>query len=459
MTLTIENLFTRAWNYLASGRRQQTNLAGLGLGAAIIDGQLSHHPVVIPQGKRPEHLAILGRTGRGKSYLIRHMIAQDVQARRGWAAFDLHNDIAPFLLRLIAEEERRTGEDLSEKLIVIDPTDGEFSVGLNVFEQKEDHQSFVQIAEFAQILRQRWRLEAFGPRTEELLRNSLHMLMDNGLTLLELAPLLTNSTFRASCLRKVTNPEVAAYFQSRYDQASEAMRAVFRDAILNKVSGFTSDPHFRHILGQRHSTFSLIDAIDQGCWVLLNLNKGRLGEQAATLGSLFLTKLKNALFARKRRTLFTAYCDEIQNLVTYDSGIDTVLSEARQFGISICSANQFLDQYPQQIRSAILAIGTHIFFQLSSVDAERIAKALDGGNSLASLLKNLPKRHMVIKSGHHRWREARVPNVPEPKADPTDLYNRCRRRWARPRREVEEDIRKRHAAFSRSSNEVLHDWK
>ena len=80
--------------------------------------------------------------------------------------------------------------------------------------------------------------------------------------------------------------------------------------------------------------------------------------------------------------MFTFYCDEIQNLVAFDSGIDTLLSEARKFGIGIVSANQFLDQYPPQMRAAIFAIGTHIFFQLSSPDADKVSGALDGGKSL-----------------------------------------------------------------------------
>jgi hypothetical protein len=172
------------------------------------------------------------------------------------------------------------------------------------------------------VLKQRWQLAAFGARTEELLRNSLHVLADNRMTLLELSPLLTSGPFRALCLRHVQNVEVKDYFTLRYDRASEAMQAAWRDAILNKVSAFTADPHFRHILGQVESTFSLGNAIDSGYWIILNLDKGRLGEQAATLGSLFLTRLKNALFARRSRNLLTLYCDEIQNLIVFDSGLE-----------------------------------------------------------------------------------------------------------------------------------------
>lgn len=140
-----------------------------------------------------------------------------------------------------------------------------------------------------------------------------------------------------------------------------------REAILNKVSGFTADPHFRGILGQQHSTFSLQAAMDRGYWVILHLNKGRLGDQALTLGALLLAKLKNALFSRRERSVFTWYCDEVQNLISIDSGLDTVLSEARKFGISVVSANQFLAQFPAPMQAAVLVIGTHIFFQLSGL--------------------------------------------------------------------------------------------
>src|SRR5450755_943359 len=455
----IEKLIISFWNRLASGKRAQEAGTRLDLGFQIIDSDLQRSRAYLLDSKRCEHAAILGKTGQGKSFFLRHLSGQDVRHNRGFVFFDLHGDTMPFLLRLVAAEERRRGVDLSEKLIVIEPADPEFSIGLNVLEAQEGQQNYVQLAEFAQILKARWNLDSFGARTEELLRNALHVLADNGLTLLELAPLLTSATFRAACLTRVQNAEVAEYFRTRFDTRSEAMQGVYRDAILNKVSGFTTDQRFRHILGQQRSTFSLLDAMDRGRWVILNLDKGRLGEQASTLGSLLLTKLKNALFARRRRHLFTLYCDEIQNLVAYDSGLDTLLSEARKFSVSVVSANQFLEQYPPQMRAAILAIGTHVFFQLSSADAEKIASALDGGKRLAEVLKNLPKRHLVIKSGSHRHQEVLVPNVTQPDADSTDLYNRCRARWTRRRVDIEAEISERNRQASRGAEEVLNDWE
>ncbi|MGH7936599.1 MAG: type IV secretory system conjugative DNA transfer family protein, partial [Chthoniobacterales bacterium] len=350
---------------------------------------------------------VLGKTGSGKSFLLRHFAQQDIAAGRGFVYFDLHGDATSFLAASIAARERLLRRDLSDRLILIEPADQHASVGMNPLEGQATHDRFVQIAEFAQILKQRWHLE-FGARTDELLRNSLYALAENQLTLLELAPLLTDAGFRTACLKKVTNAEVRQYFEVRYDAVSEPMRAVMREPVLNKISAFTADQHFRHIVGQRHSTFSVLDAMDHGFWLILNLHKGRLGEQAATLGSLFLTTVKNALFSRQSRELFTLYCDELQNLVAFGTGLETILSESRKFAISVVSANQFLEQYPPEMRAAILSVGTHIFFQLSSSDARDIAAALDGGKPLAELLKNLPRRHAVVKTGNERWREAIV---------------------------------------------------
>ncbi len=438
--------------------KQRTNhAAGIDLGTAVVDEHRTRRRVALAQTIRCQHIFTLGRSGSGKSSFLKHLEQQDVRADHGLLAFDFHAEIKPFLLRLIAQEERRRGRDLSRKLIIIDPTD-DWSVGINILERQDQQQVFTQLAEVAEILRRRWALDHLGARTSELLRNSLHLLADNEFTLCELGLLLTNAEFRTTCLQRATNPEVAAYFQTRFDQASDAMQSVLRDAILNKISAFTADPRFRHILGQRRSTFSLLDAIDNGYWVIVDLNKGHLGGDAATLGSLLFTRIKNALFARRSRRLFTVYADEIQNL-THETGIETVYSEARKFGASIVCASQYLDQYSPSMRAAILAVGTHAFFQLSAPDAAAISNALDGGKRLAELLKNLPQRHFVIKTGHSRWQEAVVPTVVEPTADYTDLLNRCRVRWARRRADIEAEIRARHQQAARRTNEVLHEWE
>lgn len=456
----LEKLITRWWNGRAARRPTRApDFRPLDIGHQIVNGEIARTRVGIDQSRRAESVAIIGKTGAGKSSLIRHFADQDVSAGHGFALYDQHGDEKDFVVKLVAKRERVTRQDLSDRLIVVDPTDPDFSIGLNPLEVQADDSRFMRIAEVAKILKDRWHLETFGARTDELLRNALFVLSENNLTLVELGPLLGDATFRSHCLKKVSNAEVVQYFELRYNPLSDAMRHVMSEPILNKTSAFVADPRFRHIVGQRRSTFSLGDAIDRGCWVLFNLHKGKLGEQSAALGSLFFATVKYAIFAEKRHQLFTLYCDEIQNLVAFGGGLETVLAEIRKFGSGIVSANQNLEQLPAEIRAAILAVGSHIFFQLSGSDAQQIATVLDGGKPLAEQLKNLPRRHAIVKTVHERWREAVVPIVHEPEIDPTDLLSRSRARWARTRQEIENDIRRRQVGVVGTKKEALDDWE
>jgi len=454
-----EQLVAFVWNRFRGRERGawHEERGNLDLGLRVVDGQVTKRHVSLSNTRRAMHIAVLGKTGTGKSSLLRYLTLQDIEADRGFVYFDLHGDATPFLLAAINARERRLRRHLSDKVVLIEPADPFVSVGLNPLEQASSP-DFVRISEFAQVLKQRWALDHFGARTDELLRNSLYALSANGLTLIELSPFLTNSRFRAACLKRISNAEVRQYFEQRYDQTSESMRALMREPILNKVTAFTGGL-LRHVIGQAKSTFSIREAMDEGQWVIVNLAKGSLGEQAITLGSLIFTVLKNALFTREKRSLYTLYCDEIQNLIAYGSGIDTVLSEARKFGVGIVSANQFLDQYPAEIRAAILSIGTHVFFQLSSTDATQIAQALDGGKVLAEHLKNLYQRRCVVKSGADRWTEVRVADVRTPDYDYTDLLNRARYKRAMVRQHIEREIAKRQALLSRSAEEALNDFE
>lgn len=420
----------------------------LRIGRRVIDGETRRASVSLPHQRRPEHIAVLGRTGSGKSSLLRYFCAQDIGFSRGFVFFDLHGDATQMLLAHVAEEEQKRGADLSHRLVVIDPADRERSVGLNVLSGGDAQSGYVQIAEIAQLLRDRWKLDTLGVRTEELLRNALLVLRENELTLLELSLLLTSTAFRIRCIGRTRNPEARVYFESRFEPLSDAMKGIYREAVLNKLTAFTADPHFRHLLGQTRSTFDLLHAVDNGFWIVVNLDKGRLGDQAATLGSLLLSKIKHTLFGRRTRRLLTLYCDELQNLVAIGGGIESLFAEARKLGVSVVSANQYLDQYPSSMRSAVLAIGTQIFFQLSSTDAFRVAGALGGGRYLREHLANLPKRELIFKTGSEPYAHVRVLDVPVPNAPAAAVIARSNARWTRPRQSVEEEIQTRQQISS-----------
>jgi len=453
----LENIIANLWNRLVLASKPKLK-GGLKLGTLVVDGRPSKKPYFLPQTRRSEHLVTLGKTGSGKSFLLRHLCLCDIKAGRGFLYFDHHGDAIPFLLSAMAAEERQTGKDFASRLVVLEPGNLEWAVGLNPMAVQGEQQTFIQIVAVTAILKERWGLEHFGARTEELLRNSLFVLAANRLTLVEFPALLSNQAFRIQCLKKVSNTDVREYFESRFEPMSDAMKAVMRDPILNKLSEFISDPHFKYILGQTESTFSFDDVLNKNQIVLVDLSKGKLGRHSSTLGTLILSHVRPAIFSRKSRELFTVYADEVQNLLTADTDFDVYFSEARKFAVSITTANQFLDQFPKRMRAAIQAIGTHILFQLSPPDAQEIAGALDGGKPLAELLKNLPQREFVVRSGSYGWKHVQAPRVETLPTDFSGLLKRSRQLYARPRLEVEEQILARRPQ-AESTKEVLDAWE
>lgn len=438
------------------GRRRLKE--GLWLGYEIQDDRTTKKKVFLPHIRRAEHVSITGKTGTGKSFFLRSLILQDLEQRNGIVLFDIHGDLTPFVLQAVATLERQTGQDLSKKLIVVDPADPEYSCGFNVLEVRNEQNIYRLISEFTQILQNRWGQE-FGPRTLELLSNSLHVLSENGLTLLELAAFLTNASFRAQCLKRVSNNEVKAYFESRFNAASDGMQQSMSSPVLNKLAGFTVDPKFRHLLGQAESTLPLRQVLERNLWLVIKLSKGELGDQALTFGSLLFAKLKNAIFARRSRSLLSIYADEVQNLLSTDLSLEVLLSECRKFNVSVVTANQYFDQLPKQVQAAMAAIGTHVYFQLSSADANHVAKSLGSSNAFTSQLQNLPHRTLIFKSGSGALRHVATPPVRPKPTDVTALYERVRAEWCRKRDDVETEILKRQPTVKKTFAEVADAWE
>lgn len=429
--------------------------SGLRIGLRVSDGEVSSKQYTLPMSRRAEHVVILGKTGTGKTSLIKSMLAQDVREKRGFLVIDLHGDLTPFILGRIAEQEQRENCDFSNRTIIFNPADRFSSVGLNILENPASIAPLV--SEVVAIFRHRWQLDHFGARTEELLRNTLWVLTENGLSLTEVAPFLTDLGFRAPLVEHSNNAEVKAYFRERYEQLSDAMQAVMREAILNKASAFTTDPSIRHIVGQQRA-LDVSETLERNPWVILCLNKSELGENSETLASLILARFQNAVFARRSREQFTIYADEIQNLVGSGETFDHLLSEARKFAVAVVSANQHLNQYSSQVRASLLSAGTAIYFRPSPEDASFIARALDGGQSMERRLKELLNRHFVIRSGGEHWAEVAAAEVPQNRISVTSLVARSNAVWAKPRVQIETEIAARRDTASATRKDTLAEW-
>jgi len=447
----LEHAFINIFNRLVQSNREKLT-GGLPLGNIVLDEKTSKVIYYVPTALLAQHIAILGKTGQGKSYLIRHMAQHQIDAGRGFALIDLHGDLIPPLLRYIAAKQ--PGD--AHRVVVIDPSNCEWAVGLNPLAVGDDSSRFREAAEMTRTLADRWDFK--GARTEELLRNALFVLSANNLTLLETPYLLSDDTYREQLLKKVSNQDVREYFELRYNPMSDAMKATMREPVLNKLSEFTADPHFRYILGQRKSTISLDTILNDGMILLVNLKKGSLGPHALTLGSLIMTKLKSAIFRKKNRTLFTIFADEVQNLASADADFETLFSEARKFSVGIVTANQYQGQTTASLRSAIQAISTRIFFQLSPEDAAQVACDIDGGKAMAERLRRLPPRHIVVRTGQYRAQELVTPDV-ETVSTPADAFlAKSNSIHARLRTDIDADIRERRPS-KKTAEEALHEWE
>jgi len=448
----------RLWNsflYLF-GLSKKTASKGLLIGYQVVEEVRTSRKLYIPHIRRPEHVALLGVTGSGKTTLLKSMIAQDIQQSNGFFAIDLHGDITPAILSVVAHEEQKLKQDLSSRLVVINPLDHDYSVCLNLLDSRPDNIALA-VTETVALLKSFWHLEYFGPRTEELLRNAVWVLSENKLTLVDLAEFLTNAGFRTSLVLKCKNPEVRQFFEQRFNTHSRAMQTVMREAILNKVTAFSMDPHIRHLVGNPESSFNFLDALDQGLWVIASLNIGRLGGSAQLLAGLLLTKIRTSVFARRNSKLFTIYADEVQNLLSSESGLESLLAEARKFNTSLCISHQHLGQLTTRMRTAIDSIGSHIYFRLSPMDAKGVASSLSLPKQYQETLSNFPVGSALLKQGNNEAKAVEGLPFRRPLTNPSDLLFRSRQIWSKPRELIEAGITARHSK-DLINKEPLNEW-
>ena len=305
---------------------------------------------------------------------------------------DPHGDLTVSVLRFLAKSFSLPDEnEFGRKLVLVEPFNRECAIGFNPLEAEGQH--FAVVLELMEVFHRFWQNGYWGPRMDELLRCTLMTLSVNNFTLLEARPLLTNAIFRGRLTENIPYNEVRDYWQHRYNQLSESMQSVFREPVLNRISAFITDPTVYRILGQKQSTLNFRQIMDEGKWVLVNMSKGYLKENMGLLGTIILTKIKQAALSRidipeEQRRPFYVYIDEFQNFVVED--MEGILSEARKFRLGMILSHQNLEQLPVSLRAAILGNAqTDIFFRLSHRDASLVSAELEQKE------KRVIERHLI----------------------------------------------------------------
>ncbi len=348
----------------------------------------------IRQADRRSHFYLVGKTGTGKSTLLRVMAAQDAAAGGGFALFDPHGD-------LVASVREQIPPERHADLIYLDVPDRRLEWHFNPFAGISPENRPLAAAGLVESFRKIWP-DDWGPRLEHLLRNVVYTLLEApGGTLGDIPALLTDRDYRKNLVADLENDVVRRFWIDEFDRYSPAFRAVVIAPLQNKVGGLLVDPLLRRILVDQGRMLDLRRLMDSGKILLVNLDKGRIGEGPATiLGSFLLSHIALAGLSRgdqpeEDRSDFWVYLDEFQTFTT--QSLANMLSELRKYKIGMVLAHQHLSQLEPGIRDAVFGnTGTLASFRVGGQDAISLAREFAPVFSSDDLI-GLPRYEMYLR--------------------------------------------------------------
>jgi hypothetical protein len=388
----------------------------------------------------------------GKTTLLHKLIASDIEAGRGLALLDPHGDLCDAILTGVPP--RRTNQ-----VVLFDVGDRAFPLAFNPLACRDEQQRPLVasgvVAAFKKLYGDSW-----GPRLEHILRNALLALLEvPGVSLLSLQRLLSDVAFRTMVTCRVRDPVVRTFWEDEFASWKPQYQAEAIAPIQNKVGQFLSHPILRAIVGQARTNLDLRRVMDERRILLVNLSKGKIGEDGSTLlGSLLVTGIQLAAMSRadvpeEDRGDFHLYVDEFHQFAT--ESFATILSEARKFHLSLTVATQYLAQMDEATAAAVFGnVGSLLVFQVGASDAEALADQLGEGVTPQDLLA-LPRFtacvRLLIDGMPSRPFSMETLPPPAPRGHGTRaaiIRRASRHRYARPVEQVEREI---HGALVRTT--------
>lgn len=363
--------------------------SGLYMGKSEFRGQ--EVKIFTEEDDRRRHMYILGTTGTGKSEFLKFMAVQDIKAGRGVAFIDPHGTAVSDVLEQIPRERM-------DDVIYFDPS-SDRPMGLNMLDVNTEKSKDMVVNKFIDMLYELYdpnRQGIMGPQLERALRMSMLTAMSKpGGTLVEVARLLVDENFHRTYLSSIKDPQVLSYWIDEVANTPKARRGETMGYFVSKLDRFVTEKTMRYILGQQKSSIDFNDIMDNKKILLVDLSKGRMGEENSRfLGLILVPRLLVAAFSRIERMDrgekiedFYLYIDEFQNYTTPD--VATILSEARKYKLNLIVANQFIGQLPEKIKDAIFGnVGTIGAFRVGTDDAEYLEKYFEPTFTRKDLINN-----------------------------------------------------------------------
>jgi len=347
---------------------------------------------------RRRHVYVIGKTGVGKSTLLENMAISDIQAGHGIGFLDPHGSSAEKILNYIPEHRL-------EDVIYFDPSDIEYPIAFNPLEEVGGEYHHLVASSMMGVFKKIWP-DVWSPRMEYILNNTLLALLEYpNATLVGVLRMFSDKYYRKEIVANLTDPVVKHFWTDEFARYSQNYQTEAVAAIQNKVGQFVTNPLIRNILGQKKSSLNLKELMDQGKILIINLSRGKIGEDnSALLGAMIVTRLQLAAMSRAKNTTedykdFFLYVDEFQNFAT--DSFATILSEARKYKLSLILAHQYINQLVEdkntKVRDAIFGnVGTLIAFRVGAADAEFLEKEFAPEFDENDLV-NLPKYHIIAK--------------------------------------------------------------
>jgi hypothetical protein len=402
-----------------------------------------NHQFGMLRSDRSRHVYIIGQTGAGKSGTLELFALSDIFHNHGYAIIDPHGDFAVDNMRFIPGSRM-------EDVVYFNPADTAYPLGFNPLEVTNPNQKSNISSEVIGVLKRMFG-ESWGPRLEYILRYTILALLDRPeTTMLDITRMLTDKKFRKETLSYSMDTVVLQFWNVEFASWTEKFAAEAIAPVLNKVGAFTANPVIRNIIGQPKSTFNIRKIMDEGKILIVNLSKGLIGEDnASILGAFLVTKIQLAAMSRSDipniadRRPFYLYVDEFQNFAT--DSFATILSEARKYGLNLTVANQYIGQMTETVRDAVFGnVGTMISFRVSADDSPILGKQFEPQFEPQDLLQ-MHNRHfiinMVINGEKSPAFSATTLTLPDTQVDNTGrIVENTRRVYSRNRADVETEI-------------------
>jgi len=391
---------------------------------------------------RRRHMYIVGKTGMGKSTMMENMVLDDIYTGHGIGLVDPHGDFAEKIIDFIPAKR-------INDVVYVNPSDLDFPIGFNILEVHNDEQKHLVVAGLMGIFKKIWP-DVWSARMEYILNNTLLALIEYpGSTLLGINRLLADKKYRRKVVAKVTDPVIKTFWNVEFASYTEKYAQEAVAPIQNKIGQFLSANVIRNMVAQVKSTIDIRKLMDEGKIIIMNLSKGRIGEDnSRLLGGMLITKIQLAAMERvdtpeAQRRDFFLYVDEFQNFAT--PSFANILSEARKYRLSLIMAHQYIAQLDEIVANAVFGnVGTIISFRVGGADSEVLAKEFSPVFMEEDLV-NIPKFHIFLKLmidgvSSQPFSAMTLPPLVERTDSGEKVIRVSRERYGRPRASIEEKI-------------------